>query len=251
MKKALKATALLIALALTLGGCGKGNKEVIKVGSDMTYKPFEYLDEKTKKPAGFDIEYMEALGKAMGAKIEFVNTAWDGLIPGLNKGDYDLLISAMTITEDRKQSIDFSDPYFTTGQVIAVKKGTTNITGPADLAGKIISVQIGTTGQLEAEKIAGLKRIDKYPTMPEAFVALKQGKADASVVDELVALDEIKANPDGIEVIGGPFTSEVYGIGVKKEREDDLLERLNAAIKKVQEDGTYDKLYEKWITAAK
>lgn len=251
MKQAFKVAALLLVLALVLGGCGKKNKEVIKVGSDMTYKPFEFLDEKTKKPSGFDIEYMEALGKAMGTKIEFVNTSWDGLIPGLNKGDFDLLISAMTITDERKQSIDFSAPYFTTGQVIAVKKGTTGITGPADLKGKVISVQIGTTGQLEAEKIAGIKRIDKYPTMPEAFVALKQGKADASVVDELVALDEMKANPDGIEVVGAPFTTENYGIGVKKDRGDDLLERLNTAIAKLQEDGTYDKLYQKWIAAAK
>jgi ABC-type amino acid transport substrate-binding protein len=249
VKNMFKPIVLLLVLVIALTGCG-GKKDAIKVGSDMTYAPFEYIDPVTKKPAGFDIEFMEALGKAMGREIEFVNTTWDGLIPGLNNGEYDLLISAMTITAERAESIDFSDPYFTTGQVIVVKKGTTGINGPEDLVGKVVSVQIGTTGQFEAQKIAGIKRIDTFPTMPEAYTALKQGKVDASVADELTALAEMKANPDGVEIVGGIFTTEDYGIGIKKGRKDNLLKDLNAAIKKIKEDGTYDKIYEKWITNA-
>ncbi|HHT28674.1 MAG TPA: basic amino acid ABC transporter substrate-binding protein [Firmicutes bacterium] len=253
MKNLFKPIVLLLVLAVVLTGCGgkkDADQDVIKVGSDMTYAPFEYIDPETKEPAGFDIELMLALGEAMGKEIEFVNTSWDGLIPGLNNGDYDLLISAMTITAERAESIDFSDPYFTTGQVIVVKKGTTGINGPEDLAGKVVSVQIGTTGQFEAEKIPGIKRIDTFPTMPEAYTALKQGKVDASVADELTALAEIKANPDGVEIVGGIFTAEDYGIGIKKGRKDNLLKEVNEALKKVKEDGTYDKIYEKWITNA-
>jgi polar amino acid transport system substrate-binding protein len=234
---------LLFAVSAAFGA------EKIRVGSDMTFAPFEYIDERTKEPAGFDIDYMKALGDAMGVDIEFSNVAWEGIIPGLLVGQYDLLIAAMTITEERAQAIDFSDPYFTTGQVIVVRKGTKGINGVADLRGKIVSVQIGTTGQFEAEKIPGLRRIDKYPTIPEAFVALKNGRADASVVDELVALEELRLNPGATEIVGKPFSTESYGIGLKKGRPD-LLRRVNKAIATLKSNGTYDRLRAKWMGTA-
>ncbi|MGI6611947.1 MAG: basic amino acid ABC transporter substrate-binding protein [Limnochordia bacterium] len=234
---------LLFAVSSAFGA------EKIRVGSDMTFAPFEFIDEQTKAPAGFDIEYMKALGDVMGVDIEFSNVAWDGIIPGLLVGQYDLLIAAMTITEERSKAIDFSDPYFTTGQVIVVRKGTKGIKGTADLRGKIISVQIGTTGQFEAEKIPGIRRIDKYPTIPEAFVALKQGRADASIVDELVALEELRLNPGATEIMGKPFSSESYGIGIKKGRPD-LLRRVNQAIATLKANGTYDRLRAKWMGSA-
>jgi polar amino acid transport system substrate-binding protein len=245
MHKLFRTLVFPLLLALFTGVVA--GAEVIRVGSDMTYAPFEYIDEKTKQPTGFDIEYMQALGKVMGVEIEFVNTAWDGIIPGLLANQYDLLISAMTITPERLQAIDFSDPYFSTGQVIVVRKGTTNIKTPNDLRGKIVTVQIGTTGQFAAEKIPGIRRIDTYNTMPEAFTALKWGRADASVADELVALEEIRANPDALVVVGEPFTTENYGIGIKKGRTD-LKNRVNAAIAELKRNGTYDQLYRKWIS---
>lgn len=246
MKKLLCSLVVTLLLVSSVGISVGAEK--LKVGSDMTYAPFEFIDDRTKEPSGFDIEYMKALGKAMGVEMEFINVAWDGIIPGLLVGHYDLLISAMTITEERSQAINFSDPYFSTGQVIAVRKGDRSIKGPKDLKGKVISVQIGTTGQFEAEKIPGIKRVDKYQTMPEAFVALKQGRADASVVDELVALEEMRLNPGGIEVVDKPFTVENYGIGIKKGRTD-LLRRVNAGIAELKANGTYDRLHKKWFGA--
>lgn len=234
---------LLLAVGSAFGA------EKIRVGSDMTFAPFEFINEQTKAPDGFDIEYMKALGDVMGVDIEFSNVAWDGIIPGLLVGQYDLLIAAMTITEERAKAIDFSDPYFTTGQVIVVRKGTKGIKSTADLRGKIISVQIGTTGQFEAEKIPGIRRIDKYPTIPEAFVALKHGRADASIVDELVALEELRLNPGATEIVGRPFSSESYGIGIKKGRPD-LLRRVNQAIATLKANGTYDRLRAKWMGSA-
>ena len=231
---------LLFAVSSVFGA------EKIRVGSDMTFAPFEFIDERTKAPAGFDIDYMRALGEVMGVEIEFINVAWDGIIPGLLAGQYDLIIAAMTITEERAKAIDFSDPYFTTGQVIVVRKGNKGIQGPEDLRGKIVAVQIGTTGQFEAEKIPGIRRIDKYPTIPEAFVALKQGRADAGIGDELVALEELRLNPGATEIVGEPFSSEYYGIGIRKGRTD-LLRRVNEGIAILKANGTYDRLRAKWV----
>jgi polar amino acid transport system substrate-binding protein len=106
---------------------------------------------------------------------------------------------------------------------------------------------MGTMGQVAAEKIDGLKRIDKYYTSREALDAVKQGKADTMVLDELVAMFEMRQNPETIEVVGELFHIERYGIGVRKGRNDTLLQRINDALKKLKDDGTLDRLYRKWI----
>ncbi len=235
-----------MGIVLAVGGTGLvAAAEVLKVGSDVAYPPFEYIDDKTKAPVGFDIDLIKAIGKAMGAEIQIVNTAWDGIIPGLITGNYDLLISAMTITDERAAAVNFSDPYFSTGQVIAVKKGNKAIDAPADLSGKRVGVQLGTTGHFAAEKVKGAS-IRTFQTTPEAFLALKAGQVDAVVCDELVALEEIRANKGQVEVVGQPFTIEYYGIGVKKGRTD-LLRRVNRALAQIKADGTYDKIYDKWL----
>ena len=239
---------LVLAIVGVLLVCGSGltlAAEVLKVGSDVAFPPFEFIDDKTKAPTGFDIELIKAIGKAMGADMQIVNTAWDGIIPGLITGNYDIIISAMTITDERAAAVNFSDPYFSTGQVIVVKKGTTSISEPADLNKKKVGVQIGTTGHWSAEKIKGVE-IKAYQTAPEAFMALKAGQIDAVVIDQLVAIEEMQANPGKTVIVGEPFTVEYYGIAVKKGRSD-LLKRINKALAQIKADGTYDKIYDKWI----
>lgn len=248
-------TILLVVLvvALVVGGIAlvkmlsPGVQEVTKVASDMSFAPFEYIDEETKDPAGFDIEIMQALGKAMDMKVEMVNTAWDGILPGLIAGNYDLVISAMTISDERVASVDFSDPYFATGQVIVVKQGDQTVTEPKDLISKRIGVQIGTTGHIAADKIEGAD-VRPFQIAPDAFLALKAGQVDAVVVDELVAIEELKANPDSVEIVGRPFTAEYYGIAIKKGNTE-LLKKVNKALAQIKADGTYDKIYEKYMDA--
>src|SRR5690606_23358527 len=108
---------------------------------------------RTRRVVGFDVELIEAIGRIMGVEVQVTNIAWDSLLPGLNAGQFDVVIAAMTITEERLNSVDFSDPYFETGQVIVVRPGTTDINGPADLKGKRVGVQIGTTGHFAAQAI--------------------------------------------------------------------------------------------------
>lgn len=240
---------LVIACSLLLvaSAAAFAQAQTLRVGSDVAYPPFEFIDETTLEPAGFDIDLIRAIGEVMGREVEIINTAWDGILPGLINGHYDVVISAMTITDERAAAVDFSDPYFATGQMIVVRADDNSITQPADLAGKRVAVQIGTTGHFAAESIQGAD-VRTFDTMPAAFLALKAGQADAAVADELVAKEEAAANPGQLKTVGRPFTIEYYGIAIRKGRTD-LLREINRALATLKANGTYDQIYEKWFGA--
>lgn len=218
---------------------------VLKVGSDVTYPPFEYVDEVTNEYKGFDMDLIRAVGGVMGKKVEVTNVAWDGLLPGLINGNYDAVISAMTITDERAKAVDFSDPYFTTGQVIVTRLGDNSIKTVDDLKGKVVSVQLGTTGDFAASKVAGVKKISRFSTTPEALQELLNGAADASVVDELVAKEFVTKNPGKVKM-SSVFTVEYYGIAVKKGNQA-LLKEINRALATLKANGKYDEIYNKWF----
>src|SRR5690606_5232553 len=168
---------LLLAVLLTLAAAGMASAQVLRVGSDVAYPPFEYVDEATGEYVGFDMDIIREIGRRLGMDVQVINVAWEGIIPGLLSGHYDVIISAMTITNERAQAVDFSDPYFATGQVILVRADDDRIKEPADLKGKRVAVQIGTTGHFAAERIEGAV-VEHYPLTPEAILALKLGRAD-------------------------------------------------------------------------
>jgi polar amino acid transport system substrate-binding protein len=224
---------------------------VLTVGSDIAYPPFEYTDEKTGEYVGFDIDLMKEIAKRMGLEVEFVNTAWDGIIPGLIAKKYDVICSAMTITEERAKQVDFSDPYFEAKQVIITRADNKDIQGVQDLAGKIVSVQQGTTGDFAAVRLVeekGIKfEIKRFEGTPEALMAIQKGDADAAIIDNFVAYLAVKENPDIYRVVEDPeFAPEYYGIAVNKENPG-LLKKINEVLKEIKEDGTYDKIYNKWF----
>ena len=146
---------LCMALTLVIGTTAAiGAKPVLKVGTSADFPPFEYQDEKTGAYLGFDIDLIRAVGAAAGMEVQIVNTAWDGLIPGLLTGNYDCIMSAMTITDERLKAVAFSDPYFSAGQVIVTRAKDSAVQTVEDLEGKKISVQIGTTGDLAASDLS-------------------------------------------------------------------------------------------------
>lgn len=249
MKKFL-VVGLMLALALSLGVAVQAARPVLRVGSDVTYAPFEFADAKTGEFMGFDVELIRAVGKAMGMEVEIKNTAWDGIIPGLLNGNYDVLISAMTITDERAQAVNFSDPYFTAGQVIVVRNDNKNIKEPKDLKGKVVAVQINTTGDYAAQKVEGVAKISRFNTTPEALQEVVNGAAEAAVIDLPVAKTFMKESPGKVRLAGPSFTVEYYGIAVKKSNED-LLKKVNKALATLKANGTYDKIYEKWFGAGK
>lgn len=219
------------------------SKGVIKIGNDATYAPFEYRNFKNEV-VGFDIDLIKALAKEMGdLEVEIIDTAWDGIIPGLLSKKYDMICSAMTITEERAKKVTFSDPYFETGQVIAVFKDRDDIKSVEDLKGKVIAVQLGTTGDFAASKIEGVK-VKRFDTIDKAYFEVMLGRADAVVNDLAQTAYGIKRFP--LKIVGKPFTVEYYGIAMRKE-DKDLHKAVNEALKRLKEKGIYDEIYKKWF----
>ncbi|HZK54584.1 MAG TPA: basic amino acid ABC transporter substrate-binding protein [Desulfosporosinus sp.] len=224
---------------LALAGCGSTSEKVLKVGSDVAYAPFEFMDE-SQKATGFDIELIQALGADMGyTKVNIETSAFDGLIPALQAGKYDAVISAMTITDDRAKGVLFSDKYFLSGQYIAMKKGA-NFKSLEDLKGKKIGVQLNTTGQYAVEK-AGMET-KKYDTTPDALNTLLTGGVDAVVADSPVVLWFQAQNESAqIESIDAASGEEFYGIAMKLGNTE-LGDKMNVSLKKLIENGEYNKI---------
>lgn len=218
-------------------------RAVLRVGTDATYEPFETIDEDGNF-VGLDMELIAMVAEEIDRELELQNVNWDGIIPGLMNGNYDCLISAMTITEERMKQIDFSNPYFTIKQAIVVKEDNDSITGPADLIGKTITVQNGTTGDLYASEIEGV-RMKRFDTNPQAIQELLNNNADAAVMDDLVAYQAI-SKMSGLKVIEIEEADiENYGIGIKKGNEE-LLAQINQALATLKENGKLDELVEKY-----
>jgi len=235
---------LVLVTAMSFVANGAAAK-VLKVGSDCTYPPMEMQNEKTGAFEGFDIDLIKAVAKKMGRTVQILNTGWDGIIPGLMNGNYDCLISAMTITDDRAAQINFSDPYFTAGQVILVMADNTSIKGPADLKGKKVAVQMGTTGDIAVSKMEGVTVL-RFNTNPEAVQELRNGGAAAVVADSTTLMWEALKDSKLKLVDKKPFTVEYYGIGVKKGN-DSLLNAINKALARLKVSGEYEAVFAKWF----
>ncbi|MCB0245934.1 MAG: transporter substrate-binding domain-containing protein, partial [Anaerolineae bacterium] len=216
----------------------------IKVGTNAEYPPFESVDE-NGNVIGFDIDIMNAIAKAAGFEVEFVNTRWDGIFVALSSGEFDAVASAATITDERKQAVDFSDPYFNAGQVLVVKKGS-DITSVDDLAGKRVGVQLGTTGDIWSSENTQAEVV-RYDEVTLAFQALGNGDVDAIINDAPTSADILKANPEiGGVILGEPFTDEFYGIAVNKNRQD-VLKAINEGLAAIRASGEYDQIYNAWL----
>jgi len=242
----------MFLLALGLAGCG-GQKQqpaaqakVLKVGSDTAFAPFEFQDEKTKEYVGFDMDLIKAIGKQMGAEVQIQSMNFDGLIPALEAGNIDMVISAMTITDERAQKVNFSKPYYKSGLTMVVKNSNDSIKSFKDLEGKNIAVQIGTTGADEAKKIKNAK-IREFNTAPEAIMELKAGGVDA-VINDMPVNEYYLAqggNKDA-KTVGDRLTSEDYGIATAK-KNTELSEKISKALEELKKNGEYEKIYVKWF----
>ncbi len=246
--------AVVMVMAVTLPGCKKeaGEKKTytvitlnpgkLLIGNDTTYAPMEYMEAGT--PVGFDIDLAKEIASRLGLELQIITTNWDGIIPGLKTDKYDVIMSAMTITEKRSQEIDFSDPYFDADQSLAVKSGS-SIKSTDDLKGKVVGVQIDTTGQEWAEKnLTGLKELRKYETIIAAFEDLKLGRVDAIIND--FPVNNWYSKDGKTEVVQIIKTEERYGIGIKKGN-DQLREAINQVLADIKADGTYATIYESWF----
>ncbi len=221
-----------------------GGRE-ITIGSDTTYPPFEFVDE-NGNIVGFDVDMMNEVCKLLNCKPKFVTTAWDGIFAALAAGEFDAVVSAVTITEERAKIVDFTRPYLNAGQIVTVRADNTDIKGPEDLKDKIVGVQLGTTGDFAASEYTAEENIRRYETIDVAMAALAQGDIDAVIADAPTAADIVEKQFKGkLKLVGEPFTTEYYGIAVRKETPE-LTEAFSAALKVLLENGTLAKLAEKW-----
>ncbi|MBN1401488.1 MAG: transporter substrate-binding domain-containing protein [Anaerolineae bacterium] len=221
----------------------------IVIATDAAFPPMEFVDE-NKNIVGFDIDMMNAIADVMGLEIEYKNTAWDGIFAGLESGDYDAILSAVTIRDDRKEKYDFSDPYINAGQAVVVRMDEAAIASHEDLSGKTVGAQIGTTGAFAVQEISGAT-LKEYDTIDLAFMDLIGGNIDAVVVDTPIAADYALASDQfkgKLKIVGEAFTDEQYGLLVVKGQMGDLLQAFNEGLKRIQADGTYDEIYAKWIS---
>jgi polar amino acid transport system substrate-binding protein len=252
--------AILIMVAALATGCG-GSKDTSKkdtatqqptakqkiiVGSDTTFAPLEFADEKNGgKYAGFDVDLIYEIAKVENLDVDFKSMPFDGLIAGLASNQIDVAISSMSITDKRKESIDFSDPYYKSGLSIAVQAKNDTVKSMDDLKGKTIAVQSGTTGESEAKKVAGAT-VRSFTNSDQTFMELKNGGAAAVINDYPVTAYFIKqGNPD-VKIVGERLSSEDYGIALPKGKTD-LLNKINHGLKELKQNGKYKEFYMKWF----
>lgn len=225
--------------------------KVYVVGTDAAYAPFESQNEKGEI-VGMTIDMLSAVASKAGVEIKFVNTPWEGIFNSLQQGDRDILASSITITDERKQTMDFTNPYFDAYQLIAVKANS-KVSKFDDLKKLKVGVQTGTTGDEVVTKQQGKNstNIKRFESTPLALKELEAGGVDAVVADNGVVINYVTNNPGAKfkTVSDKAFAPEQYGFAVKKGNAE-LLEKLNKGLADIKADGSYDKIYAKYFGAA-
>lgn len=263
LKKLVAAALAVLTLTAALSGCGGSKSKTVEdikkagklvMATDAAWAPFEYIAD-SETPVGSDIDLAQAIADAWGVKLEIVNAAFDTLPQYLDNGSVDIVIAAMTITDERKEQMAFSDPYTISAQYIIVKDSDDSIKTIEDLAGKKTAVHLGTTGDLlvSAEIEKGCLKdtgaeVVQYKNLAEGCLALQQGTVDAVMLDILPAQNYCAVN-EGLKCFeavyaDGSSTKEEYGIGVKKTNTE-LVEAINEVIKPMVEDGSIEASIEK------
>jgi len=223
---------------------------VLTVCTDMPYRPFEF--EKAGKPTGFDVDLVQLVADRLGLALDMVDTAFDDIASGesLNKGRCDVAISAMTITGERARVLSFSSPYFDAAQALVVEKGS-GLDTLDDLAGRKIGVQAGTTGELYiTDNAPGGAEVIPFEDAAAMGAAMEDGQVVATVYDNTVIRDVVRANPD-LKVAMEFDTGEQYGMAVRRNGSVELLRIINDVLATSKEDGGYDELYATWFGTAR
>ncbi len=280
MKKRVIALTMAALMAASLTACGGSAKETTAAAADTTaaaakeesadavaesteaeskeaaggtlvmatnaeFPPYEFHDG--DKIVGIDAEIAQAIADELGMELEIEDIAFDSIIPEIVSGKADMALAGMTVTEDRKASVDFSDTYATASQMIIVKEDS-EIAGPDDLKGVTVGVQLGTTGDIYVSDLeADGTTVERYNKGFEAVQALSQGKIDAVVIDGEPAKTFV-SETEGLKILDEAFTVEEYAIAVKKGNTE-LLDKVNGALETLKDNGTLDEIVAKYIKA--
>lgn len=220
------------------------NSGVLTVGFCASYPPFESR-KGVGSYEGFDVDLAKSMAKRLGVKVKFVDADWQGLIPGLYKGDYDVLITCMAASETRGKHVTFSKPYYKMGSVVLVRKNNRDIKSTKNLQGKVVGVQLGTADEISAKKINGIKELKCYANPPEVVMDLMSGRIAAAIMGYVYALELVKKDKN-LKMVGAQFGT-VDIVMVAGPKSQSLVEKLNDALEQVKKDGTYNKVEAKWL----
>ncbi len=224
-------------------------RKVLRIGLDPGYQPFEMVDKKGNI-IGLDIDIAKALAKSMGVKLEIVNTEYDGIIPALLTDKFDIILSGMTVTQKRNLQINFADPYIEVGQaVILSKKLEGKVKSYKDLNDPKYKVasRIGTTGEMATKRLIPKAQYKSFDKEADGAMDVINGQSDAFIYDLPFHVVFMAQQGKGKAILlDTPFTYEPLGIGLKK-GDPDFLNFLNNFIRQIKSDGTYDRIYNKWI----
>ncbi len=249
MRKKLNLISFILISALLLAGCVSKEADAtkLKIGTDDTYPPFQYRDE-ANKLVGFEVDLGYELGKKLGREVEFISNSWAGIFNGLNSKNYDVIMSATSITPKRLETFIFTDPHMMNGQVIVTRSGEKSITKPEELKGLKVGVQLETTADIAATKYKEDFEFEilRYNEVIQTFSAMKAGHVDVIVADYAVAIDYVNKNPDSYQLTEVMLTNEPIAITLRKE-DTALRDELNEALKSLRESGELKALSIKWL----
>jgi len=256
-------TALAVMSTLVLAACGGDdssdpgdstsasssfeseliNEGTLTVGSDIPFPPFEF--GKAPDYDGFDIDLVNAIAEDLGLEVDIQDTSFDTIFTDVAQGKFDMVASASTITPERQQTVNFSDPYYEAEQALLVPEGS-DITSVEDLSGLTIGAQDGTTGEAYANDETDAGQVRGFPNGPAAIAALSNGQVEATIIDQPVAQDAIDKGQTGFEVATTIPTGELYGLAFSKNTPE-LLSAVNGALAELKKDGGLNEIYQKWF----
>lgn len=275
MKKFSKAlvAGVMAASMVLFAGCGNGGNDadknaggdaeakggeavVLQVGTNAAFEPFEYMADDGQTPIGFDIDLINAIAADQGMTVEIQNLEFDGLTMAVQNGQLDAAIAGISVTPERMEQVDFTETYYDAGLNIAVAADNADINSEEDLAGKIVAAQQGTTGAAKCEELKGAGVVADVKILPDINVCmleLANGSIDAVIMDIPVNNKYVELHPEEVK-IAAEFVvpegeEEQFAIAVAKDNTE-LLDKLNAGLQHVKENGTYDELFDKYFGTA-
>lgn len=249
--------AAMLAMVLVAAGCGGGDDEggggspggvetieegVLTVGTDAPFPPFEI--GRPPDVTGYDIEVMNAIAEDLGLEAEYVNSSFDTIFRDVAQGRFDIVAAASTITPQREETVDFSDPYYEAQQALLIEEGG-DVASVDDLSGLTVGAQDGTTGETFANDETEAAEVRGFPQGPDAINALVSGQVDAVIIDQPVALDAVEEQ-GGVEVVEEIETGELYGFAMAPGNTA-LREQVNEALTRIKDDGTLEQLYDEYF----
>ncbi len=246
MKKLVKILSLVLVLSLCLcfAACSKQDK-VLVMGTNATFPPYEFTDDNSNI-IGIDAEIAKAIADKLGMELEIQDMEFESLLTAVQSGNIDIVFAGMTVTDERKESVNFTNTYATGIQVVIVKEDSA-IQSVDDLTGKMIGVQTGTTGDIYCTDDYGQENVKQYNNGALAVAALQNNQVDCVVIDNEPAKNFVAAN-QGLKILDTEYVAEDYAAAIAKENTQ-LLADVNAAMAELKADGTIDAIINKYIPA--